>query len=310
MIHDDWQSIAPSAIAPSAIAPSAIAPSACAPTGPGITWLSDWGVAIFSGTDVQGFLQGYLTSDARALEARTLSPTALCNIKGRVVVNGWACGTPSAVTLIHHASLGGALASMLALYLKFSKATLANRSEQVLVFGALDLPPIAEALRLDARRQILLCNTVAGASALVANQPMISRDVWDSALIEDGIALLSEATRDTFLPQMLDLPRLGAVSFAKGCYLGQEIVARAQHRGQVKRHLVRLSWTGDAAPAPGSELLDAAGRARGQVVMASVQAPAAADAKDAVRAGSALAVLQDNSPFPLSCASAVFSESP
>jgi folate-binding Fe-S cluster repair protein YgfZ len=51
---------------------------------------------------------------------------------------------------------------------------------------------------------------------------------------------------------MLDLERVGAVNFDKGCYLGQEIVARAQHRGQVKRQLQRLDWSGPTAPQAGA----------------------------------------------------------
>jgi hypothetical protein len=285
MIHEDWQSVAP---------------TACAASGPGITWLSDWGIAAFAGTDVLAFLQGYLTSDAHALEHETLKPTALCNLKGRVVVNGWAYAPAPGVSLIHHASLSGALAGLLTLYLRFSKTKLSDRTSQTLIFGALDLPPIAGALRCDERRQLVLCDSVTAATTITSQHPSIARAVWDAAMIADGIALLTDATRDTFLPQMLDLPRLGAVSFAKGCYLGQEVVARAQHRGQVKRHLSRVTWQGETEPAPGSELVDGSARVRGQVVMAcTLPHGDTLAAASTPRAGAALAVLQEETAFPL-----------
>lgn len=289
MMHEDWQSVAPTVYAES---------------GPGVTWLSDWGVAAFTGTDVPGFLQGYLTSDARALEPETLKPTALCNIKGRVVINGWAYASPQGVNLIHHASLSSTLASLLALYLRFSRTTLSDRTSDTLILGALDLPPIAGALRCDDRRQLVLCENVIAAESITSQHPVIARAVWDAALIADGVALLTDATRDAFLPQMLDLPRLGAVSFAKGCYLGQEVVARAQHRGQVKRHLSRVTWQGETEPVPGSELMDGSARVRGQVIMACTLTPRTEDSTP--RAGTALAVLQDDTAFPLQTSGAIF----
>ncbi|MFM8355850.1 MAG: hypothetical protein ACKOBM_13230, partial [Gammaproteobacteria bacterium] len=119
------------------------------------------------------------------------------------------------------------------------------------------------------------------------------------------------------------LPRIGAVSFDKGCYLGQEIVARAQHRGQVKRHLSRLTWSGAVVPAAGTALQDDDGHARGVLLQAAedvvakdtvtedavaedavaedavaedavTDVPAGAGSAVPARTGIALAVLQDD----------------
>jgi folate-binding Fe-S cluster repair protein YgfZ len=95
---------------------------------------------------------------------------------------------------------------------------------------------------------------------------------------------------------MLDLPALGAINFNKGCYLGQEVVARAQHRGQVKRHLLRLRWHGAGTPSRGTLLEDAGGRSRGVVIQAT----------GAGGAGFALAVVQDESALTLRGAGAEF----
>jgi folate-binding protein YgfZ len=68
---------------------------------------------------------------------------------------------------------------------------------------------------------------------------------WRRLDIEAMRAHVTEATAEEFLPQMWGLADRGAISFTKGCYLGQEVVARAQHRGQVKRSLGRLRWQGE-----------------------------------------------------------------
>jgi len=87
-------------------------------------------------------------------------------------------------------------------------------------------------------------------------------------------------TSDQFLPQMLNYHHTGAVSFTKGCYTGQEVVARTQYRGKLKRHLHHLSMATTTAPAPGSQIL-MPGDANpvGTVVLA---APAGADRCEAL----------------------------
>ena len=96
---------------------------------------------------------------------------------------------------------------------------------------------------------------------------------------------------------MLDYDQLGAVSFTKGCYLGQEIVARTQHRGQPKRHLHRLQWSGAPMPSAGASLIDAGNRNAGTLVNASATTASAGDA---------LAVLNDAVAGPLQAGAVKF----
>jgi folate-binding protein YgfZ len=72
--------------------------------------------------------------------------------------------------------------------------------------------------------------------------------------IRAGIPEVYPETREAFLPQMINLDRLGAIDFNKGCYPGQEIVARAQYRGQVKRRMYLFAADAGPAPPPGAEL--------------------------------------------------------
>ena len=109
-----------------------------------------------------------------------------------------------------------------------------------------------------------------------------------SRLVERREVWLTADTSGRFLPQMIGLDRIGAVSFSKGCYLGQEVVARAQHLGEVKRKLSALDWSG-IAPSPGT-VVEADGRNAGTVVAVA----------GAEKGGSALAVLREGLPGPFS----------
>jgi len=93
-------------------------------------------------------------------------------------------------------------------------------------------------------------------------------------LLEDirmGVPEVVAATQELFVPQMLNFEAVAGLDFKKGCYPGQEVVARAQYRGQVKRHMRRARVTGGAAPAAGQDLFcdDLPGQACGTVVAIS-----------------------------------------
>lgn len=276
MIHQTWQ--------------SKLTDDA-ASRGPGLAYLPDLAVTRFDGADAATFLQGYFTCDTADLAPGVLTPTALCSLKGRVVLDGWC--TPGAdgdrIVLVLHRSLAGRLAEFLARYLNFSRTRLEDVTDRTLVLGSLDLPD-AGGLGLDPRRRLFLLDDLDAAAALWSDHPHLTAEAWLASLTEDGFPLVSEPVSERFLPQMLDLARLGAVDFDKGCYLGQEVVARAQHRGEVKRRLARLSWEGDAPPAPGSEVRDENGRGLGVIVQS-----AASDAGS----GPALAVLAREIPHVL-----------
>jgi folate-binding protein YgfZ len=105
-------------------------------------------------------------------------------------------------------------------------------------------------------------------AALAASLPAPPAGAVELAEIRLGIVRLDAASAERFLPQMLDLDRLGAVSFDKGCYPGQEVIARTHHLGAVKRRLKHLAG-GGTPPAPGAAVADAAGEPAGEVVSAA-----------------------------------------
>ena len=187
-----------------------------------------------TGSNVVDFLQGYLTCNLDRLSETNTLPMTLCNLKGRVIVSGWVYQhATDHLELIVHESLTERLKEVLAPYARFSRCDL-SISEQ---------PPC---VHLSSEGRIGFSR--AGPEVDVA------REV-ESHLIESNFAWITSATSEKFLPQVLELHTHSAVDFDKGCYLGQEIVARAQFRGSVKKHLVSFTWEGQP-PEVGAENAD------------------------------------------------------
>ena len=171
------------------------------------------GMIRFDGADVQPFLQGYLTTDTTQLTEQW-QLTALCDIKGRVIASGWASLQDGRVDWVLHADMVTPVLEFLAPYLRFSR----TNAETVTAPVVFELQPELSFSTADGPVED-------GSEALLSH------------LFEHRIVLVDGSTTGGFLPQMIGLVDAGAVSFDKGCYLGQEVVARAQHRGEVKRRL-------------------------------------------------------------------------
>ena len=95
------------------------------------------------------------------------------------------------------------------------------------------------------------------------------RNAWQLEDIRSGLAWLTDAQQDHFLPQMLNWEALGGISFKKGCYTGQEVVARAHFRGQVKKRLMHISVEAQALPEVGASLANGDDKAVGEVVVSA-----------------------------------------
>lgn len=181
-----------------------------------------------TGKDASSFLQGYVTNDLNLIEPQIGLPTALTNIKGRVIANGWFFGDANTVSLVVHASVEEITRSHLQKYIVFSQAFIEKRT---LFRGLVDENRSGE-VQLQPFGWSLTQSEFAAAD--------IAR-----LTVAAEYPLICSATTEKFLPQMLNLTEHGTVSFTKGCYLGQEVVARAEHRGNVKRTLRSLSIQGE-----------------------------------------------------------------
>lgn len=222
----------------------------------GILDLSHQGVVTFRGPDAREFLQGYLTCDTDDITADGALPGALCNLQGRVITNFVAVERDAAICLRMHRSLIEPTLDAFRKYIVFSKAEMADASDRWIRIG-IHAPNAEQTLRE------LLQTPDAGFTfelpdasnrhelwiepharelidRLLERFGLMSPSRWDRLAIEAMSPETTQATSGQFLPQMLRLDQLGAVSFDKGCYLGQEIVARVQYRGEHKRELVAL----------------------------------------------------------------------
>ena len=262
--------------------------------------LGDYDVLILDGKDAHTFLQGYLTCDVAKLGPERALPGAFCNLQGRVVADVVLASAGGVPWMSVHGSLVAPLEKSLAKYLQFSRSKLRASGDDHVTLGLLaafgDATPTLPATPFEATAfrggiavrapgtpprwlAILPFDAACELWARAADESRIDdAGAWDLSDVRSRWARVTAATSETFLPQMLGLTEHGAVSFEKGCYLGQEIVARAEHLGTLKRRLASTAWRGAQLPSAGESLLDQRDRAVGTVIVAAQTASDAGEA--------------------------------
>ncbi len=225
--------------------------------------LTDHGLIRASGEEAATFLHNLLTNDITHLPDNGARHAALCTAKGRMIASFliWREGGDYLLMLSRDILPG--ILKKLSMYILRSKVKLSDISAERTLFGLLgtEIGPAepmttapwqgGTAIRLDAARMIL---ALPDGSALPPAGRKGELADWHLAEIRAGIPRIVAATQELFTPQMVnyELPAVGGVSFQKGCYPGQEIVARTQYLGKVKRRMYRV-WLPAAFP-PGSEV--------------------------------------------------------
>ena len=208
------------------------------------------------GKNVLDFLQGYLTCDLERVSNGSAIPMALTELKGRVIANGWVYGQQDRATLITHSTLAADVKQHLMPFMRFSRCEFLGQTE--IAFLTSRAKTESDSVRLEPFDAYL---TLDSTHALDLNEFQVA----------NSYVLVIKKTSRMFLPQMLNLVVFGAVSFEKGCYLGQEVVARAQHRGKVKRQLAKIDLANCVMPI-GSPMETEAGRRAIIVAKAGSQA--------------------------------------
>ncbi|KJH83504.1 YgfZ/GcvT domain-containing protein [Stutzerimonas stutzeri] len=257
--------------------------------------LSHEGVLAVRGPDASKFLQGQLTCNLNYLDAHHSSLGARCTPKGRMQSSFRILPEGDGYLLAMDRELVPTQRADLAKYAAFSKSKLYDESTEWVRFGlsggdgalfslGLDLSQTANqviaehgliAVRLSDGRAELWTRAVDAETTrlrLTAQLREASIERWLLAQIRAGVGQVVAGTRELFIPQMINLQALGGVSFKKGCYTGQEIVARMQYLGKLKRRLYRLAAESAEAevPAPGLELYSPVhGSSVGEVVLAA-----------------------------------------
>jgi folate-binding protein YgfZ len=240
--------------------------------GTTITPLLAEGLILVSGEDAQAFLQGQLSNDVTQASSAQSQLAAYCTPKGRVLATLLLWVAREAYALQLPRELVDRIAKRLQMYVLRSRVRLGVASDQMVLVGvtgdeasdlvhrelgislssayAVGASDGITAIALPGKRVQLVMEVERGTEIwdrLARHSVPAGQEVWDWPAIASGIPTVTAATQDQFVPQMLNLELLGGVSFRKGCYPGQEIVARTEHLGQVKRRLARFAVPAAAA---------------------------------------------------------------
>ena len=249
----------------------------------GAVRLQDWGVIRASGSEARKFLQGQLTQDMNAVAEGQARLAGFCSAKGRLQASFvvWQASADEFL-LACSADLLAATLKRLSMFVLRAKCKLADASAEVALWGVAgaaeleQLPlwscggaPGAALIRLPdgaLHGQPVTRGLWAGTSA--PPMPELDADTWRWLEAASGVPRIVAATVEQFVPQMVNLELVGGVDFQKGCYPGQEVVARSQYRGTLKRRaFVVLS---EAQLQAGQEVFNAddASQPAGMVVLA------------------------------------------
>lgn len=226
--------------------------------------LRDWGVIRAQGADATTFLHGQLTQDFALLDREHARLAGFCTAKGRLLATlvGWRGGEDEILLALPAETLAATL-KRLSMFVLRAKCKLSDASAEFAVYGLLGTPA-AESWTL-ARDGDAVQIALPGSQRALRVQPAaaptpagaaMSPDDWALAEAEAGMAWVRGATVEAFVPQMINFEVLGGVNFKKGCYPGQEIVARSQYRGTLKRRLQVFET--DAAATVGQEIFHSA----------------------------------------------------
>ncbi|NWC78239.1 folate-binding protein YgfZ [Pseudomonas sp. P7759] len=255
--------------------------------------LSHEGVLAVRGADAAKFLQGQLTCNLNYLSDTQASLGARCTQKGRMQSSFRILLQGDGVLLAMATELLEPQLADLKKYAVFSKSKLTDESAAWVRFGLVNADTALGSLGLElpaendsvARNNALIAIRVspgrtelwvpaeqgdAVRNQLTASLEQTDLNEWLLGQIRAGIGQVMPQTRELFIPQMLNLQAVGGVSFKKGCYTGQEIVARMQYLGKLKRRLYRLSLNAPELPEPGTPLFSPShNSAIGEVVIAA-----------------------------------------
>ena len=205
----------------------------------------------FSGADAGDFLHNQLSADVLALTSGESTFACYCEPKGRVLALMLVCRLDESYYIIMARSLAATVADRLKIYVMRSKVTIEVLTEYAVSgLQADDAPELSStsiaAVQLPHSDKWLLVNT--DENRPDADTP--AQDAWKISELKAGISWLCPETGGQFLPQMLGFDQLGAVNYRKGCYPGQEIVARTHYLGKVKRHPRLLCTSAVICPDP------------------------------------------------------------
>ena len=241
--------------------------------------LSHDGLILVSGDDAAAFLQAQLCNDVLSLGDNCAQWNGWCSPKGRLLATFLIWKGRQGYFLQLPRALQAAIQKRLQMFVLRSKVILSDESGNWVRFGIAGsaaeslLKSVAGAvpetgmstvhvdagriIRLSANRFEIIANpenAIALWGKLSPQAARVGAAIWDGLMIREGILTVLPGTQDAFVPQMANFELIGGVSFKKGCYPGQEIVARTQYRGILKRRMALVHSNAAAMPNPGDSV--------------------------------------------------------
>ena len=231
----------------------------------GISHLTHLGVIRVAGEDAVKFLQGQLTQDVALMSLSEAHLAAFCNAKGRMQASFVVFKrSPQEILMVCSRDILEQTRKRLAMFVMRAKAVVSDATADFLLYGVTGnaIESIANAPHttwskhdLGTANLVFLYPGAAQSRAIwcaPAGTPppegtALADGVWAWLEVQSGIAMLTQPIFEAFVPQMLNYESVGGVSFKKGCYPGQEIVARSQFRGTLKRRAYLVRGMGQAS---------------------------------------------------------------
>ena len=258
----------------------------------------------FTGDDARTFLQGQLTNDINDVSNEISQLSGYCNPKGRLLALFRLFSIKDKIYLQFPASLLARIKKRMQMFVMMSKVSIKDVSGELISIGLAgkNIPSLLKQ-QFNALEEtdnavlkqngITLIN-ISGSSPTITPQyqcigsfdaiaslcgQLFSNDIslidnagWTQLNIQAGLPAVEEKTLEAFVPQMLNLHRLNAINFKKGCYTGQEVVARMHYLGKSKRAMFQIKFNTDKLAKPGDSLFSpesTSGQGAGKIVLAA-----------------------------------------
>lgn len=251
------------------------------------------GVIHVTGDDAQTFLQSQFSNDITLADTSKSQISAYCNPKGRILAQFLVIPTDIGYYLLCPKAIMEKTLARLRMFVLRSQVILADMTDSLVCLGLagkqLSVPGLAvperdyelnhtdqyfvTRLPSEPSRYLVVLDTASAKSLWQSSQDIcqpVSENVWHWLDIQAGLPNITLETIEEFVPQMVNLELIGGVNFKKGCYPGQEIVARMHYLGKPKRRMFRLYSETEDLPMPGEDLYlhGGDGQSAGKVVMA------------------------------------------
>lgn len=243
--------------------------------------LSHYSSVVIAGPDAESFIQGQFTNDASDVSASSSQLSAFCNNKGRMVANFRLFNYQGNYFMSLRNELVETSIAHLQHFVLRAQVAIQDVSDQLVHIGLagngiesllaryIDNPDTATdsvsanedyiAIRVAGHipRYEIFCAADKAISLwqeLADDVTVVNSNYWERLNIHAGLPFITSAAIEEFVPQMLNMELINGVSFTKGCYTGQEIVARTHYLGKQKRRTYRISIESEDRPAPGDQL--------------------------------------------------------